>query len=214
MFCNTTRLKIDPARLAEFTDLLYSPETIHTCKAMGIRDAMLVQFVDQPGLLHSASQFDSQAQAESFFSSPFYADLVKTLKPFILEIPARMSFNTLIQRKFKERVPHMYINDTIIKVDPARVDAFIKVLWSAESIDQMIKIGVFIEGFALHSLENPGTIHSISFYPNAQDAKLVFTNPDYAALLGKLKPFLMAAPERVGYSLVRTEEIPFSAAIV
>jgi len=213
MFCNSTRLKIEPARLAEFTNLLYSPETIRNCKAMGIRDAMLVQVVDQPGLLHSISQFDSRGQADQLFSSPFYADLVKTLKPFILDAPARMGFNVLIQRKFKERVPHMYINDTIIKVDPARVDAFIKVLWSAESIDKMIKIGVFIEGLALHSLENPGTIHSVSFYPTPQDAKLVFTNPDYAALLGRLKPFLMAAPERAGFSLVRTEEIPFTAAL-
>ena len=213
MFCNSTKLKIDPARLAEFTDLLYSPDTIRTCKAMGISDAMLVQYVDQPGLLHSVSQFDSQMQADQFFSSPFYADLVKTLKPFILESPARMGFKVLIQRKFKERVPGMYINDTIIKVDPARVDAFIQVLWSAESIDQMDKSGVFIEGIALHARENPGTIHSISFYPTQEDAKMVFTNPDYAALLGKLKPFLMAAPERVGYSLVRTEEIPFTPAL-
>ena len=213
MYCNITGLKIDPARLAEFTDLLYSSETIRTCKAMGIRDAMLVQVVDQPGLLRSVSQFDSQAQADQLFASPFYADLGKGLKPFLMEAPTRMGFNVLIQRKFKERVPSMYINDTIIKVDPARVDAFIQVLWSAESIDQMLKIGVFIEGLALHSLENPGTIHSVSFYPTPEDAKLVFTNPDYAALLGKLKPFLMAAPERVGYSLVRTEEIPFTAAV-
>jgi hypothetical protein len=213
MYCNSTTLKIDPARLLEFTDLLYSPETIRTSKAMGIHDALLVQAVDQPGLLLSASLFDSQAQADQVFASSFYAELVKDLRPFLLESPVRMRFDVLVQRKFKARLPHMYLNDTVIPIDPARVDEFIQVLWSPEVIDQMLKSGVFIEGLALHSLENPGTIHSVSFYATQEDAKLVFTNPDYAVLLGKLKPFLLAAPERRGYSLVRTEEISFTAPV-
>jgi quinol monooxygenase YgiN len=214
MYCNITTLKIDQARIKDFSDLLYSPETIRTSKSMGIRDALLVQAVDQHGQLLSASLFDSQAQANQLFASPFYVELVKNLKPYLLEAPARMRLDVLVQRKFKPRIPHMYINNTIIKIDPARVDEFIQVLWAPEVVDQILKFGAFIEVFTMHSLEKPGTIHSVSSFATPEDAKLVFTDPDYAALLGKLKPFLMAAPERIGYSLVRTEEIPFTAAVV
>jgi hypothetical protein len=213
MYCNITMLKIDPSRLLEFTDFLYSPETIRVSKSMGIRDAMLLQVADQPGRLVSASLFDSQEQADRLFASPFYAGLVKGLKPFLLEAPARMRFDVLFQRKFKARIPHMYINDTVIKIDPARVDEFIQVLWAPEVVDQILKFGAFIEVFTMHSLEKPGTIHSVSSFATPEDAKLVFTDPEYAALLGKLKPLLMAAPERVAYVLVCTEEIPFTAAV-
>jgi hypothetical protein len=213
MIVNTTTLKIDPARLVEFTDLLYSPETIQMGKTSGIRDAVLLHSIDQPGLLVSGSMFDTQEQADKLFTSPFYAGLVKELMPFLLAAPTRMRLDLVVQRKFKERLPHMHVNDTIIKIDPARLDEFVKVLWSSDVLEQMLPFDVFIEGFTLHSLENPGTIHSISFYASPEDAKVIFSNPDYAALLGKLKPFFTAAPERLTYTLVRTEDIPYAAPV-
>lgn len=213
MFVNVTVLKIDPARIPEFLDSLYRPEVIRFSRENGIQDAMTFQAVAEPGLIASASLFNTPAEAQRLFSNPFYADLIKSLSGFLLEKPARYSHDVLVHHKFKERLPHMFVNDTILTIDPARVDDFVQTLWAQEVLAVMLATGVFIEAFTFHSLDQPGVIHSVSFYAHPEDARKVFSDPEYASLLGKLKPYLLAAPERAAYTLLRTEEIPFSAQV-
>ena len=211
MFVNVSVLRIDPARMPQLLEIFYRQEVIDQCKALGMLDISTTQLAAEPGMISNATFFNSPEDSQKMFTSPFYAELVKEFKPFFLSAPERYTFNMLVHRKFKERVPHMFINDTVIKIEPGRVDEFIKTLWAPDVIDVMLKLDVFIEASTLHSNNNPGTIHSLSSYAKPEDAKLVFSNPDYANLLGKLKPFLLAAPERVEYVLLRTDVIPFSA---
>jgi heme-degrading monooxygenase HmoA len=97
----------------------------------------------------------------------------------------------------------MFIHTTIIKVNPENVNAVSEVLFS-EKIRAFYKtITGFQHGYLTESVEEPGKLISLSFWDSSADAQRAMSDPAYAGLIGDMRKFLIAPPERYGYQALK-----------
>jgi len=96
----------------------------------------------------------------------------------------------------------MYVHTTILRVKPENVSKAAEILSRIGTSEYSNLTKGIRHGFLLESNDEPGKLVSLSFWGSPTDAQRVFANPDYAALIADLRDYLIAAPERIGYSLL------------
>ena len=97
----------------------------------------------------------------------------------------------------------MYINLTILKVKPENVQTLTEILVNEKMHAFYRAISGFQRGYVTESVEEPGKILNISHWDSAVDAQRTMSDPAYAGLIGDMRKYLIAPPERYGYTLLR-----------
>jgi hypothetical protein len=203
MIVHSTALKIKPEDKPRLLEKLYSPDIIDLGRQMSMTSMMTVEGNAEPGLILSTSVWDSYEDARTAFSSPFYAELIKKLSPLFLARPERTAHKVLVYHPNLETQPGMFLNNTVIKVNPENVEALIKILYSDEVYAKSREFDGLGDAWALEPFEKPGTIFSISIWDKPESAHKVFADPFYADLLGRMKQLFVASPERFSFTVLQ-----------
>ena len=134
--------------------------------------------------------------------NPTYAQLVKEMAPYFTGQPERSAFKVLRYVPLGVAVAGMFLNSTNIKVKPDNVEKLVEILHNDSTLNKSKDLGMQNDIWALESQSEPGMIHSISIWNTPEAAQKVFADPFYADLLGKMKHFFIAAPERFGFTVL------------
>jgi heme-degrading monooxygenase HmoA len=97
----------------------------------------------------------------------------------------------------------MYIHNTTLKVGSENVPVVLDLLTNEKMMAVLNATQGLLHAYVLESAEEPGKVISQTLWESMVDARNGFSSPAYSALLGDLRPILIAAPERSGYNLLR-----------
>ena len=97
----------------------------------------------------------------------------------------------------------MLVHFTLIKVMPEKVQEAADVLVGSKLLEYFLKAKGLHHGSLSQSAEEPGKLLSLSMWESLADAQAVFTDPNYAALVGELRNLLIAAPVRIAHNVLQ-----------
>jgi heme-degrading monooxygenase HmoA len=90
MFLHMTVVKMVPEEVSQAYQVFTTPESIQ-----GLRQALLVESLEEPGRLTWLTLWESLVEARAFLSSLGYAERVSKLKPYLLSPPQWFGYNVL-----------------------------------------------------------------------------------------------------------------------
>ena len=97
MWVNITVGKIAPENVQKAIDILARPEVSQAFRAVkGFRHDYIIQSLETPGLIQSITIWEDAAEAQTFFASPAYIQIVTGLGPLFVERPQRYSYEVLL----------------------------------------------------------------------------------------------------------------------
>ena len=85
MYMHMTMLKLMPEKVREAHQSLLDQENwIGGPKIKGIRQAVLIESLDEPGRVIWLTTWASLTEAQNFLSSPGYSHLLRIVQPYLL----------------------------------------------------------------------------------------------------------------------------------
>lgn len=205
MLVHFTLIKVSPGKVQDASRVLTGSNLLeYFLNARGLCHASLSSSIEEPGKLLSLSMWESPAAAQAVFADPNYAVLIGELRILLIAAPTRTGYN-LLQEHHSRDLPvekNLFIHNTIVTVAPENTQNLIAVLYSEKVTTLLDTIEGFIMSYAFESPEEPGRIVSMSWWDSAAVAQTTFARPEYAGLLGDMRPYFIKAPERQGYQLL------------
>ena len=206
MFIHYTLFKVMPEKVQEAAEVLAGSKLLdYFLKAKGLHHGSLSESVEEAGKLLSLSMWDSPADAQAVFADPNYGALVGELRSLLIAPPGRVP-HTLLQAQTSKGLPaanNNFINTTVLTVAPENTQKLMAILYSDKIIALTESTGGFVMGYAFESMDEPGRIVSMTWWTSPAEAQAGFSQPEYAALLGDMRPLLIKAPERQGFKVLR-----------
>jgi len=192
MWINLRIFKIRPEQIDEFRAVLYSrPE----CSPGG-HFAWLMQNDDSPADVISMTVWDNKEAAAATYSAPDVAEILAKIKPFLAAQPQKAGYTLVGERQCQPGVAK-WVNLTSMKIKPEQLNEFKAALYSRPECAPGGRYG-----WLLQNDDNPAEVISLTAWESKGAAMAMFTNPDYAAILTKIKPFVTSPGQKGGYTVV------------
>jgi hypothetical protein len=99
----------------------------------------------------------------------------------------------------------VFVHMTVAKVDPRLVREAFQSLSVQVTICNSLKGKGLWQSFLIESLEEPGRLIWLSIWDTPGDAQAFFTSPDYAAMVARVRTYLVCEPEWYGYFMLKDE---------
>ena len=96
----------------------------------------------------------------------------------------------------------MYIQFNIAKVNLAHKDDFVRIIESAELKALFHHTKGYRDSYLVQSVVDPEEFASVTMWDSGEDAMAFLTGPEYAAIVGGVRDFLLAPLDRKGYQVV------------
>ncbi len=102
MYVNMTTVNVQPDKTEEAFEYTMGDEAVRLMRqAPGFQYALLLEDQSVAGRVSSVTVWDTQEQAEAWYTSPDYAELIKGLGPLLTSAPERHHYKGYTQ-VFKE----------------------------------------------------------------------------------------------------------------
>ena len=93
MYVNMTTVNVKPESVEEAMDYTMGDEAVRLMRlAPGFHYALLLEAQETAGLITSVTVWDTQAEADAWYTSPEYANLVKGVGALLTSAPERHHF--------------------------------------------------------------------------------------------------------------------------
>ena len=96
----------------------------------------------------------------------------------------------------------MYVNFTTLKIDPEKIEAFHKAIYNETTREILEETEGAKDSYLLHSLDQPGTVISVSTGESLEGMMKGMQSSKYAVIIEKIRPFLLAQPERQMFEII------------
>ena len=95
----------------------------------------------------------------------------------------------------------MWVNMTFAKVSDAYEKEGMPLLYSQKNMQVMTGSKGFVAGYAFLKHGDHSQGYSPSIWESREDAEAFFASPEYAAMVGSIRQYILEKPERQGWEV-------------